>query len=870
MLIGRVFSMLIPFGEVAWRINIISSISSAFAVMFGYLIVTWIIRKWYRQVDTIYKRATVYIGGVTGALFMAFSRTFWNNAVEAEVYGLSMLIMTASIYLILKWVDARRSLEGEKYIYAFAFLSVLALGIHMTSFLVVPIAFLFLLVMDRKLIYNLPFLMSFVVLSIIPVSVTVYLIVAALWAAFATSVYFWDKIKDGWIYTIFAPIIILLGAVSFGYSWIPILIYSLAGWSLLTLMIYRLRPTKRAWRMGMLITLFGLIGFSSQLYTPIRSFSDPIIDMNDPETWESVRDFLERKQYGSESMFARMFDRRGTWENQFGTHERMGFWGFFHEQYSPVKAFWLFFPLGMFGVIYAVWRKWKPGTFLLLILLASTVGLVLYMNFADGTEENVQYGIDHLEVRDRDYFFTPGFILFGLFIGVGIAGIIHAVTKFLTQSQPSENVRKVVLAVLALSILLPVFAYSENYFYCDRSDNYLPFHYAQNLLASCRQGAILFTNGDNDTFPLWCLQYAYGIRPDVRVMVISLLRADWYIKQHRDKFDVPISFSDNDINQLRPIQMERGFYSISNLVIDNIIDNAIVKSSRPELWPDLPMRNADFIKRYSSRAEGDTTLYFDPPIEFATTVDANGLRYRMKPIAESPVHAVIEGLAYNIHPVTLPYSINAEFTSSYFLNEFNAQGVTDTTMYMDENARRLAENYWKIMAKMAEEVFNAGNWDEAIDMNFRAVKISQNPAEAFRFLAKNLKNAGRIAEIDDYMARVERASEEELMESAGHMLDVLFAMDISQYRNELRQEGLDPAAAADSAAQKFASDPQYGYYLEFLEQFKKEHPDNQMIQTFIDRADDAVLSRLSSENLKELNLDIERSGSDSPTIQPGG
>ncbi|NIP43466.1 MAG: DUF2723 domain-containing protein, partial [candidate division Zixibacteria bacterium] len=92
MLIGRVFSMLIPFGEVAWRVNIISSISSAFAVMFGYLIVTWVIRKWYRKVDTIYKRATVYIGGVTGALFMAFSRTFWNNAVEAEVYGLSMLI----------------------------------------------------------------------------------------------------------------------------------------------------------------------------------------------------------------------------------------------------------------------------------------------------------------------------------------------------------------------------------------------------------------------------------------------------------------------------------------------------------------------------------------------------------------------------------------------------------------------------------------------------------------------------------------------------------------------------------------------------------------------------------------------------------
>ncbi|NIP44465.1 MAG: DUF2723 domain-containing protein, partial [candidate division Zixibacteria bacterium] len=771
---------------------------------------------------------------------------------------------------ILKWVDARRSPEGEKYIYAFAFLSVLALGIHMTSFLVVPITFLFMLVIERRLIYNLPFLMSFVVLSIVPVSVTVYLILSALWAAIATSVYFWDKIKNGWIYTIFIPLIIFLGAISFGYSWIPILIYCLAGWSLVTLVIYRLQPSKRAWRMGMLITLFGLLGFSSQLYTPIRSFSDPAIDMNDPETWESVRDFLERKQYGTESMFARMLDRRGTWENQFGTHERMGFWGFFHEQYSAVKGFWLLFPLGIFGVIYAIRRKWKPGTFLLFILLASTVGLVLYMNFADGTQENARFGIDHLEVRDRDYFFTPGFILFGLFIGIGIAGIIHAVMKFLSKSQVSDVVKKIVMAVLALTILLPVMAYSENYFYCDRSENYLPYNYAKNLLSSCRENAILFTNGDNDTFPLWCLQYAYGIRPDVRVIVITLLRADWYIKQHRDKFDVPISFSDDDINLLRPIEMENGFYSISNLVIDNIINNAAVKSSQPGLWPDLPMRYSDFLKKYRGKAEGDTSLFFDPPIEFATTVDANGMRFRGKSIAESPVHAVIEGLAYNIHPDQLPYNVNAEFTSNYFLNEFNAQGVTDTTMYMDDNAKRLAENYWKIMAKMAEEVFNAGSMDKAIDMNFRAAQISQNPAEAFRFLAKNLKNAGRIEEINEYMAKIERASEVELMESAGHMLDILFAMEISQYKNELRKQGLDPAAAADSAAQAFADDQQYRYYLNFLERFKMEYPGNQMMRTYIDRASDAVLNKLSSEKLEELGLNLERSGSDSPTIQPGG
>jgi len=619
MLIGRLFAMLPIGGEVAWRVNLLSALSSGFAAMVAYYVIVWIISKWYKSVDSIYKRATICIGGITGALFMAFSRTFWTNAVEAEVYGLSMLILMLSIYLLLKWTDHRNDKSGEKYLILFAFLSVMSLGVHMTSFIVVPAAFIYILAVSREYRTNLPFIITFIILNIIPFSVTIYLMLSTIWLTVLCFISFWQKIKNGWLYTVFIPLVLTLMLGSSGFSWVPVIIYCFAGWSILTLIVFRLQPGVKYWRMAFLITLLGLIGFSSQLYTPIRSQADPVIDMNDPETWDGVRDFIERKQYGSESMFTRMLKRRGEWKNQFGTHERMGFWGFFQEQYSSIKWFTLFFILGLIGIFFTIRQKWRLGTFMFLILLAGTVGLVLYMNFADGTQQNPLTGQGRLEVRDRDYFFTPGFILFGMFIGVGIAAVLHSLFKVIQKSNLSESVRKAVLILTAAAVLLPIVAFSQNYFYCDRSRNYLPFYYAQNLLESCRENAILFTNGDNDTFPVWCLQYGYGIRPDVRVIVLALLGTDWYAKKQRDDFNVPITMTDEEILSIRPRVVDGELYNISNIVTDHIIDNVTVKTKHPELWPELPMKFKNFIRLDSARIASDTTLYFDPPIQFAPT-----------------------------------------------------------------------------------------------------------------------------------------------------------------------------------------------------------------------------------------------------------
>ena len=100
-----------------------------------------------------------------------------------------------------------------------------------------------------------------------------------------------------------------------------------------------------------------------------------------------------------------------------------------------------------------------------------------------------------------------------------------------------------------------------NYYHQNRNGNYLPYDYAYNILQSVEKDAILITNGDNDTFPLWCLQAVYGIRTDVRVVNLSLAQTDWYNLQLKNErpygsLPVPMSFTDAQLKKLQPVQWD--------------------------------------------------------------------------------------------------------------------------------------------------------------------------------------------------------------------------------------------------------------------------------------------------------------------------
>ena len=140
----------------------------------------------------------------------------------------------------------------------------------------------------------------------------------------------------------------------------------------------------------------------------------------------------------------------------------------------------------------------------MILLLLGTVGLIFYMNFADGSR--MIGGRDYLEVRDRDYFFTPGFMLFALAVGAGVSGIVQILRESIKNS--GLALRTLSVVIVSASLIFPALAIAGNYTISDRSGNYIPFDYAKNILASARKDAILITGGDNDTFPLWALLLA--------------------------------------------------------------------------------------------------------------------------------------------------------------------------------------------------------------------------------------------------------------------------------------------------------------------------------------------------------------------------
>ena len=639
ILIGRIFTLIPLYGEIAARVNFISVLTSALAVWLCYLLIIKLVDYWQKAEATLWMKVGKYVGAVAGSLFLAFSNTFWANAVEAEVYGASMFLMLLLLYLGLVWMDKRKTPKGTKLLILISYLGLLGLGIHMTIFMVLPAIFLLIILVDRERLLDWRFWITGMVLMLVMHSVNPFL-------------------------------------------------WGMGVWLLLCLLLMGVSSKKKLWALSFSIILVAMIAYSVQLFIPIRSSLDPAIDENDPDDWPSFKAFLERKQYGAESMISRMFYRRGSWANQFGAKERMGFWGFFREQFMD-KSLW-FIPvfLGLFGIWEQIRRRKREGVVLLFLLLACTVGLVLYMNFADGTKPDKFTGeIIHIEVRDRDYFFLPGFMFFALSMGLGVAGVLASLGSWLERTR--KTLAKPLVGGLSLIILaLPIMPLQRGFTgHNNRSNNYLPYDYAYNLLNSCDKDAILFTNGDNDTFPLWFLQSVEKIRQDVRVVNLSLINTKWYIKQMKHQWKVPISFTDKEIDRMGYTRTEDGkVLRPQDQMIDNILG----------------------------------TNKWKYPIYFAVTVASENRLYKGEPIDD---HLRMEGMAYRVVKEEGKLMVEPDIMRDKLFNVFRFRGVGDPSVHKDENDYRLLANYTSCFLGLADTLRRAKQYQEAIGVANRVSEL---------------------------------------------------------------------------------------------------------------------------------------------------
>jgi len=339
-------------------------------------------------------------------------------------------------------------------------------------------------------------------------------------------------------------------------KWIPNLALTFTAWFFLIVVVslglglyYAIKNNKRIASLILMSFVLVVLGTSTYSVVYIRSNLDPAIDENDPENLKNFVSYLNREQYGDWSYVDR---RAPLWEYQIkkmyirylgwqfiGQGTTIGEDGFIAETISFNGLYALPFLLGVFGLVHHFFKDYKRALSILLLFLMTGVAIVIYLNQPDP------------QPRERDYVYVGSFFAFALWIGIGLAGLIESVLDILRNRKAVfKHAAIAFLSVIAV-LLIPVNMLAVNYHSHDRSGNYVAFDYSYNILESCEKNAIVFTNGDNDTFPLWFLQYVYGIRHDVRVVNLSLLNTNWYIKQLKNQEPrVPISLSDAEIDNL--------------------------------------------------------------------------------------------------------------------------------------------------------------------------------------------------------------------------------------------------------------------------------------------------------------------------------
>jgi hypothetical protein len=849
---ARAIIVLLPMvEEVAKRVNYISVFSSAATVFLVALFAWDLLARLAPQAGKRVKSAAALCAG----FLLAFSDTFWFNAVEAEVYGLAMFMLVLVSYLALKWLDSR----DNKLLVLICYIGFLGVGVHLYTMLTIPAVFILLLIGDPRGVGQ-------ALVKRWPVWVSGTLLYSVVYAVG---------------YFIPATLILLLALL---------LAVALTG---------REAPIRREFTLSLWFTIVALVGFSTHLYIPIRSELNPVIDENNPElnvkdengklqlsnllngeNWTAFNNFVERKQYGSESMINRAFYRRGELSNQVLTFPHMGYGGYQIAQFLPYKVgevlyyqpglytvtpednppvvrgslefptqmttignskgmqafLFLLFNGLIFWTLYAACKRNRTiGIYLSALYIICSAGLLWYINFADGTklensdrqtwmrmvnEYNAQISATngarlpaapdpntlnklrldsanglatfsqdaawrdwkriqaawtsvgltapdipapvHLEVRERDYFYAPAFIFMAMLYGLGIGFLLLAL-----RERKDGLFQPVAFAAVVLCFAVPLFA---NYKEHNRHGLWVPWDYAYNLLMSCEPNAILFTNGDNDTFPLWFAQEVAGIRKDVRVVNLSLGNTDWYIKQI---LDVPpvlkLSYNHQTIDSKMAIS-EKNYKDADHQVdtwaskakaavpmyarqveilqarLDTLraqgADTAKAASDLQERKVRLQVVKA--LEDWTARRAGGTMqtqnkLVFDlalnnpdVPLHFSTTVSLNhaiGLDKYM--VQKGMIWDMVKGI-----DSTPTQNFDAERTAYLVDSVFQTRGLGDGTAHIDLETMQLLSSYNMIYLQLAN-----------------ALKVS-NPARALHYaeLAQKQfpgewRNAQMVAEL---------------------------------------------------------------------------------------------------------------------------
>jgi MFS family permease len=633
-MIGRLFSLFAMGNvtKVALMINAMLALSSSFTILFLFWIITRLAQKMITIKDemTTGQMWSVIAAGFVGALAFTFSDSFWFSAVEANLFGMSLLCTSVVVWAILKWEAEADQKYHYRWILLIAFVIGLSIGVHLLNILTIPaLALVFYFkkfkASPRGIIITL--LGSVVILGII-----MYVLIPGVpQMAGKFELFFVNTIGLPFNSGIIIYSIVLIGLVVWG-------------------LIYTQRHKRVVLNTIILSFTLLLIGYSSFMMLVIRSNAGTPINFGAPKDPLSLVSFLNREQYGTwpvlygnyytapvvgysasnpvykkdfkkgnyvviddqkeaipvydprfTGFFPRMWctdqDRPGasafykdwggpgvpiTATNQEGNPEtlmrptfgenlkfffnyqvgwmymRYLMWNFSGRQNNSqgmgdnlkgnwitgipfidnnrlghpqtnlpermkdngmAKYFMLPFLLGLLGFYFQMKKDYKNNIVVILLFLMTGIAIVIFLNQKP------------YEPRERDYSYAASFMAFAIWVGLGVLCLID----WLQKTLKSKEIPAVIIVGVLTTILVPGIMAQQNWKSHDRSGKYAARDIGLDYLVSCDKQGILFTNGDNDTYPLWYNQEVEGVKTDVRNVNLELAGGPWYIQQLYNK-----------------------------------------------------------------------------------------------------------------------------------------------------------------------------------------------------------------------------------------------------------------------------------------------------------------------------------------------
>jgi hypothetical protein len=292
----------------------------------------------------------------------------------------------------------------------------------------------------------------------------------------------------------------------------------------------------------------------------------------------------------------------------------------------------------------------------------------------------------------------------------------------------------VTYAILALGFLfIPARMLQANYNEHDRSKDWTPWDYAYNLLQSCAPHAILFTNGDNDTFPLWYLQDVEGVRRDVKVACLSLLNTNWYITNLKN-FDsynvgkVRINLPDEQIDKLSVMQWDPQTFTIPppdssssavTFTMKNTLQYGSVKAIRVQ---DFIVRQIVMDNNWERPVYFAVSIPNESKIGLDNYLRMEGMAQRLVPEIKKPG---LEFINLDVLRSQL-YKSDLEPDKNYKPG-FKFRGLNDPSIYYDDNHIRMVQNYRNSFIRLALYYLQTGRKDStSLTLDLMEKKLPRN------------------------------------------------------------------------------------------------------------------------------------------------